>query len=186
MSIGLKVPFVDAYRVAIELAKDLHPVVTRVKAAGSLRRQRPTVSDLEFVAEPRLVGDLFGGGKPDLEPIRRVVAEWGTVSKNGDRFIQIRHVLGTELTCDLFLVWPPAQWGSILAIRTGPAELGKAAVTRMRALGYVHVDGHVERADTREVVPTPTEEDFFRVAGLPCLPPKHRDTPLALKPTDAT
>jgi DNA polymerase/3'-5' exonuclease PolX len=52
----------------------------------------------------------------------------------------------------------------------------------MHEFGLRHVDGHVERVATGEVVPTPTEEDFFRLAGLPFLPPAKRDSRAAFVP----
>jgi hypothetical protein len=39
--------------------------------------------------------------------------------------------------------------------------------------GYRHVDGRIERDGV--VVPADTEEEFFRLAGLPCEKPAARD-----------
>ena len=191
MSVGARLPFDRALAIAQDLVQDLAPVVVRVKVAGSLRRRAATVGDIELVIEPKTVvtqSDLFHTAppSPDIEAIERVARSWGEVGKDGERFIQVRHVLGIDgLVCDLFVCWAPAQWGSTLAIRTGPARLGKWAVTRMHDFGLRHVAGHVERVATGETVPTPTEEDFFAAAGLPCLAPRLRDTRAAFRPIDA-
>lgn len=183
---GERIPWEKAVRIAEQLAADLAPVCARAKVAGSVRRRRPHVGDIEFVVEPLAAGDLFGHVTHQVEPIRRVAETWGDVVKGGDRMIQVRGVGGIDgLTCELYLVHPPAQWGSILAIRTGPADLGHLAVTRMLERGLRHVGGHVEdRAGA--LVPTPTEEDFFAAAGLPCLAPHLRDTPAARTPVTTT
>lgn len=194
MSAGTRRPWAEAAAIARPLAEQLIPLCEpgRVKLAGSLRRKRSEVGDIEIVAHPRMITPpaaaqegLFSPEPvaeplvPDLDGVRAVVRDWGTLLKCGDRFIQA--VLDDKTVVDVFLVHPPAQWGSILAIRTGPAELGELAVTRMRDAGLRHVSGHVEDS-TGRVIPTPDEETFFRLAGLPCLPPEERDTTAARRP----
>lgn len=56
-------------------------------------------------------------------------------------------------------------------------------MTRLYHFGMRHADGHVEKLDGT-VVPTPTEEDFFQCAGLPCLPPAQRDSAEARVPVE--
>jgi DNA polymerase/3'-5' exonuclease PolX len=171
MSTGTKLPWQQAAEIAEQLVRELTPHVERLKTVGSIRRRKPEVGDIELLAEPRMIeADFFGTPGPDLEPIRQMAARWGRVLKNGDRYIQVEILDGVHV--DLFLCYAPAQWGSLLAIRTGPAELGQHAVTCMKAYGLRHVQGHIERDGT--LVPTPTEEDFFAAARLPCLPPRQR------------
>lgn len=176
MGSGSGVPWAEGYQVAKEVAAYLAPYVVRAKCVGSVRRRRPTVSDVEFVAEPFMQADLLGDKTPDLPPIWRACADLGTVAKQGERYVQVVNVFGhAGLKLDLFLVHPPAQWGSLVAIRTGPAALSRLCVTRMRDLGMKHTDGRVVSVATGETVPTPTERDFFEVAGVPYVPPARRD-----------
>lgn len=157
---------------------------SRVAVAGSIRRKRERVCDIEIVAQPTGIrSGLFGGKsvEPALHSIRTVAAQWGELSKRGDRFVQVLDLWGTGLTLDLFLVHPPAEWGTILAIRTGPAELGQRAVTRLRRLSRRCVDGHVETVDG-DRIPTPTEAHFFGACGLRYLPPEERDSERARGP----
>lgn len=181
MSTGKPLPFREAYGLAEDVAAELRPLVVRLKAGGSLRRRRPHVSDIEFVAEPRMVEvDLFGAMAPVVDPIRKRLEELGTWVKGADRMMQITDLFGRPgLKCEVYLVHPPAQWGSQLAIRTGPWELGRHAVTVMRDRGYRHDEGHAIEISTDRTVPTPTEEDFFALAGLPCWPPSRRDDLIA-------
>jgi len=48
-------------------------------------------------------------------------------------------------------------------------------VTRCREFGIVHSHGHAIRWETREIVPTETEAQFFALAQVECLPPEERD-----------
>lgn len=162
MSTGSRLPWDEAYRLAGEVSRELVPHVVRVKAAGSLRRKRPEVGDLEFVAEPRMVtADLFGAVVADVNPIRKALEELGTWVKGAERMMQITDVLGRRgLNCEVNLVHPPAQWGSILAIRTGPYDLGRYAVTAMQKRGYRHERGHEGRNgdwDIEMSAPVPPE-----------------------------
>lgn len=171
MSTGVRLRFAEAISIASSVSSRLGPHVERAKCVGSLRRRRDTVGDIEFVVEPRMrTVDLFGATAPDLEALRADLAEWSTWVKGGERMWQVTDVFGREgVTLDLYFVHPPAEWGSIVAIRTGPWQLGRIAVTRLRERGTPHVDGHVPGH------PTPEEEDFFRLAGLECRPPHERD-----------
>lgn len=169
--------------IAERLAGDLAAATVRCKVAGSIRRRRARVSDIEIVAEARTRSDgLFGEPTPDTEIVRGVVAGWGRLVKSGERYM--RAELPEGLFVDVFLVSPPAQWGSILAIRTGPWELGREAVSRLKAYGLRHVEGHVLDA-AGMVIPTPTEEAFFALCGLPCVPPSKRDYEQARVPLSA-
>jgi DNA polymerase (family 10) len=181
MSTGTRLPWAEAMGIAERLHADLTPYVVRVKAAGSLRRRKATVGDIEFVVEaPMATSDLFGGQAPAVEPIRAIAAGWGAVQKAGEKLIQV--TLPQGINVDIYVVTPPAQWGSILAIRTGPGDLGKHAVTIMRDRGILHREGHVETERCGITIPTPDEESFFWLAGLPCLPPAQRDDPRAMRP----
>lgn len=177
MSTGSALSWDEAYAIARDVAQELRPHALRVKAVGSLRRRRPTVGDIEFLVEPAVeVADLFGTLTPVVAPIRAVLEQLGRWVKGADRMMQVSDLLGRPgLTCEVYLVHPPAQWGSQLAIRTGPSDLGKLAVTLMHHHGLREQRGHVIEVRTGNVLPTPTEEDFFRLAGLPCWPPAKRD-----------
>lgn len=183
MSIGTRIPWAKAYTVAEMLSEDLQPVVQRSKVVGSVRRRRPTVGDIEFLIEPlRLTSDLFGADAlPDTSAIFAVASKWGRVVKSGDRMIQVKDLRGIEgWAVDLYMVHPPANWWCLMAIRTGPAELGRLAVTLMRDRGLRHNGGRILQEDGSEY-PVESEEDFFAAAGLKYYPPHQRDERAALQ-----
>lgn len=171
MSTGPRLPFNDALQLAQRVFHEIKPLVAQAKCVGSLRRRRDTVGDLEFVVEPWMIEvDLFGTLGPDVLTLKAAVLNWSTWVKGGDRMWQVTDVFGREgVKLDIYLAYRPAEWGSLVAIRTGPWELGRIAVTRLRERGTPHRDGHVPGH------PTPTEEAFFELAGLECRPPHERD-----------
>ena len=176
MSEGRGYPWTEAVTIAAEVSRQMSPHVARMKVVGSLRRQKPRVHDVEFVVEPRYRTDLFDEEIADIEIIRHEFRKLGSWVKGGRRMMQVTDTLGApDLKVELYIVHPPAQWGSILAIRTGPAVLGELAMKWMRKRDYMHQDGYVLDLDGgTKLHPTPTEDEFFRVAGLPCVPPAKR------------
>lgn len=82
---------------------------------------------------------------------------------------------------DIFCVLPPAQWGAIFAIRTGPAEYSKWLVTRALGLGLQCQNGRLIYQDGTPFAgserATPEEEDFFGALGLDWVPPHERRVP---------
>lgn len=170
-------PLAEATALARAMATQLAPVVERVEVVGSVRRQKETVSDIELLIEPRTaiveIGLFETTHGPDIEAVQRIAQSWGSLASIGARYIKVLAAGGYQV--DLFLCHPPAQWGSLLAIRTGPAPLSQHAVTLLARRGYPHRDGGIVHRGQR--VPVPDEETFFRLAGLPCLPPQHRHRP---------
>jgi DNA polymerase/3'-5' exonuclease PolX len=168
-------------KVATEVARQcieaLSPWVDRIEIAGSIRRRKPYVKDIEIVAIPSLVSDgLFGDPVPATAEIRAVCEKVGHVLKGGEKYIQAADVFGSGMTMDLFLVTPPAEWGTILAIRTGPAGYSQEAVTRIKGRLWRCQQGWV-RNERGERVPTPEEADFFAAARMPYLSPEERANP---------
>jgi DNA polymerase/3'-5' exonuclease PolX len=178
-----------ARAVADELVAELRPACSRIEVAGSLRRGLASVKDIEIVAEPTLARTLFD--LPDVhqrrtqldELLERLLRECrlsqrlfrrgaADLPRWGDRYkAAIAEPSGIPI--DLFLVRPPASWGAILAIRTGPEELSRRLVTVCRERGLRLVDGRLvdERGDR---VDTPTERDFFAACGVAWLEPDER------------
>lgn len=108
----------------------LRPFCVRLHVAGSVRRLRPEIGDIEIVCEPRRVQeqtDLFGGGpmmieKGFTEGLMMITEEIIKGDING-RMMQIRtnSRLCPGIKLDLFMP-SPDDYYRILAIRTGSAE----------------------------------------------------------------
>jgi len=175
-AIGHRWPIAVAMNAATDVLDTLAPVIARGVIVGSLRCCRPDVGDIEILVEPRSQPALFGAAAYDTDAVRRrVELDVGAIRMGGSRLLRVALHADPRMSCEIYLCHPPASWGSLLAIRTGPAELGAIAMRRLIDRGYVHRDGHVVDEATRDVVPTDTEEEFFRLADLPCVMPNRRD-----------
>ncbi len=171
-----------AYDIALVQAETVKSTLTpycgRIEIAGSIRRKKPEVGDIEIVAVPK----IFFGVNLFMEKISEDSAldlfKWvllGKTINNGSRYKQIE--LETGLPLDLFIVLPPAQWGVIFMIRTGSAEFSKSMVTP-RAYGgklpncYRVKDGAVWMGET--MIETPEEADYFKLCDMDFVPPEKR------------
>lgn len=183
MSAGVRVPLAQAECVAAAIVEALRPACERIEVAGSIRRRKPEVGDVELVAVPRLVdgprADLFApppmvsalnGALRILEDDGRLIAH-PTKPADGERYKK-RVAARSGLQIDLFLVLPPAEWGPIFAIRTGPADYSAAAVSELRRRGMRCEGGTIWRGN--ELLPCPEESDFFAAVGWPLRPPRER------------
>lgn len=177
MSVATKrIPRAAALEEAERVLAILEPVTSRGVIVGSLRRERPDVGDIELLVEPRLSGDLLGEPRYEIGPLRRTVElDVGQIRVGGSRLMRCALYADPSIAVEIYVRTPPAAWGSLLAIRTGPSALGAIAMRRLIDRGYFHRDGHVVNEATREIVPTETEEAFFALAGLPCVLPNRRD-----------
>lgn len=167
-------PRAEAELAAQEVLRRLSPWVTRSEVAGSIRRGKPEVKDIDIVIMPGDVSSgLFGDTRPAVEEIRELAARMGHEGRAGEKAVQVHDVLGSGLTLELWLVTPPAEWGPQLAIRTGPADFSQLLVTRLRNRLWRCEDGRVLDEHNR-LVPCSTEEEFFAAARLQWIEPSQR------------
>ncbi len=184
-------PLAEAQAAAESLVELLATGCLRIEIAGSIRRKADDCKDIEAVAVPRFATDLLGGCADDLLNVtiggadrRGHMACRDTHTgeevkryKMDDRRFYPLLLLGhgAPWPVDLFVVRPPAQWGAIFAIRTGPADYSARLVSAVRLTrGYRCDQGRLVSTDTGEPLDTPEERDFIEACGFAYLPPEFR------------
>jgi len=142
----------DALKVAESLVEHFRPACTRIEIAGSIRRLKPEVKDIEIVVIP------------DLTPVARAPLEFGKpippthktrldklvfemkeandirLEANGDRYKKM-YLKYAGIKCDLFINIPPSHWGVQMMIRTGSEDFSHWAVT-LKKYGGALPDGY--------------------------------------------
>lgn len=173
-----KLPLETALLYANDIVNELSPLCERIEIAGSIRRKKDEVGDIEIVAIPNCKMDMFGeviSGDHELN-----YYEWeklGKLVKNGNKFKQVTLYRGISL--DLFIVTPPAQWGVIFTIRTGSADFSHRLVTSKRQGGMMPSNLRVEGGaiwSNNHIIETPEEQDVFDLIGVPFIDPELRIT----------
>jgi DNA polymerase/3'-5' exonuclease PolX len=141
-----------ALPVAQALLDYFAPACREIKIAGSLRREKDEVKDIELCCIP----DDTPPAKPRAEfgkPIppthktkldelvhRMVQTDDIRMEANGDRYKRM-FLKYAGIKCDLFINVPPSEWGVQLLIRTGPKDFGHWCVTN-RKYGGALPDGY--------------------------------------------
>lgn len=185
-----RIPLDEAEALADELTRALASSCSRLAVAGSIRRRKPDVGDIEVVVVPlveQVPYGLFGDQtRPCNRFAERCVAlrdagelrmrrDQNNRTSWGDRY---KRAYWQRFACDLFSVVEPAQFGVIFAIRTGPAEFSHRLVTSELHGGlmppHLHVKGGALWHRDGEMIPTPEEEDLFRALGLAWIEPWER------------
>jgi DNA polymerase/3'-5' exonuclease PolX len=169
-----KMPYAQALEIAQGFVAAIRPYCERVEIAGSLRRQKEEIGDIEVVAIPKIVMglDLFGNAG-----VAHSLLEEGTRSFNLllDGPFQ-KKIQFAFIDVDLFIT-TPEKFGVIFAIRTGSADFSKWLVTTKQKGGAlpsnmrVH-DGRVWMG--QHALVTPEEVDFFKAIGLTWVHPEQR------------
>ena len=189
MSDKVKWPALDAMKVAEELIRELAPHCERVCFAGSLRRKKPEVSDVEIVYIPREEmrgnpNDLFFTPAPtnvtDLVIERLETNHVLSRRKNvngsemfGEKNKLMVHV-ASGIPVDLFST-TVENWFVTLVVRTGSKEtnlrLTNGAIARG---GSLNAYGCGVRWNNGHVAIATSEKAVFDLCGVPFMPPEDR------------
>jgi DNA polymerase/3'-5' exonuclease PolX len=186
----------SAWKIAESLVEHFRPACKRIEIKGSLIRQKPDVKDIDLLVIP----DLTPLPRPRLEfgkPIPKVhkhaldkmIMEMVDghaiyLEKFGERLKRF-HLNYAGISCELYLILPPATWGVRSVIRTGPAEFSHWIVSHKRLGGampdgYRVQDGAVWEGDQEEdltgKIPLgfDEEKEFLEWLGLGWIEPKDR------------
>ena len=172
-----KISLGTAREVAGQLVEQLTDACKRIEVAGSIRRCRLEIGDIEIVAIPTVemydLTDswLSSGVIRHTDPKR-----WGSRLRS---FRLAVKGLADDVQVDLFLQPDPATWGVNMMIRTGSAEFSRKMVTK-RSQGGFMPDGYQVR-DARvwagaKLLETPEEQSVFDLWGMDyVMPPQRTD-----------
>jgi len=142
-----------------------HPAAIAVSEAGSVRRRRETVRDLDFIAtssEPRALIAAF--------------CEAGWVSEVAARGDTKATVVGHQgLRFDLRVV-PPECFGNVLQHFTGSKDHNVALREEAQRRGLSISEYGVTTVETGQVVTHATEEELYEYLGYAWIPPELRES----------
>ena len=177
----------SAKEVADQLVRLLAPHCERIAVAGSIRRKRPQVKDIELLCASKVTSaaDLFGRAVTSWrfldKKLDALVADGSVLKKRADksgRYSYGEHNkllvhVPSGIPVDLFSS-STKNWGMSLVVRTGPKEFNVRMMSRFRELGMPgHAYGGVTDQGGAEIE-CPDEETVFRLLGWPGMPPERR------------
>lgn len=170
MSTGIKRPYVQGFHIGMKVLEGLAESCLWINLAGSLRRQKDMIGDIEIVAVPDgnklynlLDAKLAAGTIAHVAPKR-----WGQ---------KMRSFMFADWQFDVFIQPDPATTAVNYMIRTGSALFSKQMVTPISKGGWMPDCYKVENARVwhdGKAVNTPDEESIFELWGMVYVAPKER------------
>jgi DNA polymerase (family X) len=163
-----RLPLAVMLPIAEEIERQLKEIegIVRFSRAGSLRRMRETIKDLDFIIatnEPQNVREQL----LKLERISEIIA-------NGETKVSLQLRYEYDVSVDFRLV-TPEQFATTLHHFTGSKEHNVRMRQIAKERGEKISEYGVEVIETGEVMTFTSEEQFFAHFGLPFIPPELRE-----------
>lgn len=169
----------EAIKIAELIKAQLAPMCERIEIAGSIRRGRPEVNDIDLVILPKA---------GQLDAIKARCEKKCQVVKDGPQNYIVRLPKGghsgSEFQLDIFIARSqqrdllqtvPGNWGSLLLCRTGSTAHNIFLVEHAKSRGFTwHPYDGVKDGDGY-VIASETEEDIFDMLALKFVPPANRE-----------
>ncbi len=187
----MKYPHAQAQLIAEALVEQLAPscIPGGIAIAGSLRRKRPEVGDIEIVYIPRILTtkDLFGETEGSINCANAKIQqleEGGVIDRRLDingrqrygRQIKLMRDPASGIPIDLFATTRDS-WHNYLFCRTGPSRLNVLVASRAIERGLKwqpYSPGFIRQDGT--LVPVTSEAQVLETVDLPPTPPEKRET----------
>jgi DNA polymerase (family 10) len=158
-----------AKTIAGDIVNKLTPHCQRIEVAGSIRRRKEYVRDIDIVLIPSNQGQLLAA----LQGI-------GQIAMGGNKLIRVKTPYGIDL--DIYIA-DERTWATLLLIRTGSKKHNIKLCTLAKKLGMtLHADGsglfrlsNVASQPYEARVAGDSEESIFEALGLAYVPPEKRE-----------
>lgn len=189
----LKIPFnrQDALAVAREVYNLLCGHCVKLKVAGSLRRGKRTVNDIEFVYIPRFEerdADLFGVEKHKTNLVDKALDHLIGTGVLRKRLTESNQTIWGEknkfavhvqsgIPIDFFATTEAGWWNTIV-IRTGGKKTNLMLTKRANDMGFsleAYGIGFHKMDDKSYVIPMKSEDEIWKFLRLPYVPPEMRE-----------
>ena len=158
----------EATIIASNIVDQLSPFCERIQVAGSIRRGKSLIGDVEIVCVTKKIPKTQ---HPVFEFID-IVNSWKKIRGLPTGKMTTR-LLPEGINLDLFMV-PWTNFGYHVAVRTGSADYSKRVLAGgWVANGYHSVEGFINDAEGNAIY-CPEEEDLFRLAGVKYIEPRFR------------
>jgi DNA polymerase/3'-5' exonuclease PolX len=187
MSDKPRFPHAKAMALARKIVEELKPACMRIEIAGSLRRRKPDVGDIEILYIPRktrvrdpqdLLGDVtievnavdqildawLKAGRITKRPSEKGVTMWGESNK-------LAVATASGIPVDFFTA-NGENWFSLLVCRTGSAKMNIELASMANKNGWtwkVYAGGFISDPNTlkeRYIRRAHSEREVFELAGV--------------------
>ena len=154
----------QARQIANNIKKILTPYCDRIEIAGSIRRGKPIVHDIDIVLIEKPESALI---------IPSLLATIGAITLNGSKIKRL-HYGDADINIDIYTA-TPASWSTLLLIRTGSKENNIRLATIAKRKGWqlkANGDGLFNNHGDR--IAGDTEQSIYQVLDIPYQKPHDR------------
>jgi len=149
-----------AQKVANEVVKRLNPYCQKIEVAGSIRRRKPQVRDIDLVLIPKDPWDFHGE-----------LMKLGQLKMSGKKILR---VMVGSVQVDIYVA-DEATWATLLLIRTGSAKNNIRLCSRAKDMGWhLAASGDGLFNEKEERIAGDTEISIYNALGLPYQRPEER------------
>jgi DNA polymerase (family 10) len=160
-----KISLEAAELIAKAIVAKLKPYCKRIEVAGSVRRQRPRVNDIDLVLIPL-----------DIWNLHHELMGLGQMRMSGTKILRVISPSPYgPLQVDIYIA-TPETWGTLLLIRTGSTEHNIRLCARAKQRGWhlaANGDGLFNEEGKR--IAGDDEASIFRALGLAYREPPERE-----------
>jgi DNA polymerase/3'-5' exonuclease PolX len=187
-----KMEHATALRYAEELITMLTPFCERIEVAGSLRRKKPLVSDIEIVTIPKteketVILDMFTSEEKTVDLMSKFILEHPEIfsmrlNKNGseaygdkNKLLYYHPTPELKIPLDIFSA-EPKNYTMVKFIRTGSYKNNIIVAVEARRNGYKieQFEGGYKNLTSEHIIHCDTEEEVYKFLGLDYIPPENR------------
>jgi len=163
----------EADRTAEKLTEHLKHIkgIEKITPAGSLRRGRETVGDLDVL----ITGPCCVDDEQRAELIAEILRFPGIVEvlAKGENKVSFRLRNGMQVDVRLL---PPESYGAAMQYFTGSKNHNVSLRQRALKMGYTLNEYGLSRLDNEKIVASATEEDIYGALKLDYIPPELRES----------
>lgn len=154
-----------------KLLEILGPYCDKIAVAGSVRRRRPVVNDIDLVILTRDPAAVKARCKVSCSPRADGNEIFTCVTTNG---IQIDIFFAKHASGELFQ-HVPGTWGTVLLCRTGSKEHNIYLCEHAKKKNLAWVPNAGVRDADYNILASETEEAIFKALKLDFIPPEQRE-----------
>lgn len=176
----MSITLATAEKIALKIQGVLEPFCVKIAIAGSIRRRRPQVNDIDLVLIPKpgLDKDLRDRCKQNALRVQTDAPQTLVVFLNyppcGFEGLQLDVWIARPAEFDL-LETRPSNFGALLITRTGSKEHNIKLVEHAKKLGLRWHPYQGVLDSNGRCLASNTEEEIFHSLQLPYIPPERRE-----------
>ena len=149
-----------AQKIAQEVVKRLSPYCQRIEVAGSVRRKKPQVNDIDLVLIPN-----------DLWNLHAELTKIGQLKMSGSKILRL---MASNTQIDIYIA-DEQTWATLLLIRTGSAGNNIRLATLAKKRGWhLAASGDGLFDEKGERIAGDTELSIYQALGLHYQEPEER------------